>query len=399
MRIRLRRVLLGILVPSLVAWVSLSATASIPPNLDDALTAQRDLAASRPGDARVLNDLANLLVLTGSLIEAEETYARAVAIAPDNAAIRYNHALALQQLGESKPAIKEYKVVLELDPNHAWSHYQLGTLYEAAGKRDRAVRSYARSLELDPSLLAPEVNPHIIENRLVTASLILARWGDSSTAMAPRLYQQPARITELLVAPLPEPEEDEQAPVGSEEPRPLAEEAATPGTEPQELGEDDLTPGPRPVPRAMPPAEDDFERLGDLEDPDEEDEDLEDDEAEDAVEGSEELADEPATAATPTSGGGGQVITADDLVPSFIGQVQPRGRASQGSSGGQAVPSRPTIPPTTGSGGRPAVRRPGGITPGGGGTGTTSTGRLDLLLLPDPQDQLAGRTATGRTTG
>ena len=391
-------------VPAFVALLSLGALASIPPNLDDALSSQRSLAASNPGDARVLNDLANLLVLTGRLAEAEETYARAVTLAPDNAAIRYNHALALQQLDRHKRAIKEYKLVLELDPSQAWAHYQLGTLYAAAGKRERAVRSYARALELDPQLLSPEVNPHIIENRLVTPSLILARWGDNSTAMAPRLYQQPSRITDLLVPPLPVPEPEE---IEDVEPAPSEESAETAGTgEDQALTEGDLTRVHRPAAQPQEPDESaGLERLGDPEPRAElgEDDDEADERDEAAYEDESSAAAEdrePATAGSAGSGGGSQVLTADDLVPSYVGQVQPRGRSSQGAPPGTS--RTPTVPPgssSTGPGGRP-IRPPGATDPGAGtGTGTASTGRLELLLLPEPEDRLAGGALVDRPTG
>ena len=50
----------------------LALGASTPSNLTEVLNAQHELTINRPGDAEVLNDLGNLLVLAGELEEAED---------------------------------------------------------------------------------------------------------------------------------------------------------------------------------------------------------------------------------------------------------------------------------------------------------------------------------------
>lgn len=186
----------------LVLAAAITALAAAPSQLPEALEAQRVHAESNPRDPEVLNDLANLLVLSGELEEAEGVYGRALELEPERASTRYNLALLLQESGRDRDALAEYQRVLQSDPQHAWANYQLGTLYAATGRRSRAVRHYARALALKPDLILPAVNPHIVENRFATEALLRARKSESPAAFAPRLYQQPSRVAELLVPPV-----------------------------------------------------------------------------------------------------------------------------------------------------------------------------------------------------
>jgi tetratricopeptide (TPR) repeat protein len=191
----------------LVALVAMGATSSTP-YLDQALATQEALAATQPHNAEVLNDLGNLLALAGKNEQAEEAYRRALELEPGNAKTRYNLALILQEEGQRKQAIAEFRQVIELEPNDAWAHYQLGRCYEEARKRPLAIEEYARAFELDSSLASPRVNPHIIENRLATEALLVAYTDGGSAGQAPRMYEEPARIAEILTPPVPVLEEE-----------------------------------------------------------------------------------------------------------------------------------------------------------------------------------------------
>lgn len=186
-----------------VTWTAITwaAGAAASPNLEEALTIQRQLASERPADGAVLNDLGNLLALAGELAEAEEVYLQAVALEPERAAPRFNLALLLQQRGKREAAMRELREVIRLEPDNAWAHYQLGTLQEAGGAENAAVRSYARAFELDPNLSFPEVNPHVIENDLVLQAFLIA-FREDDTEGAPRSFDEPGRIASLL-APVP----------------------------------------------------------------------------------------------------------------------------------------------------------------------------------------------------
>jgi Tfp pilus assembly protein PilF len=208
----------------LVAAVAIAAFAAVPPNLSKALEAQRRLVAERPQDASVHNDLGSLLLLAERTAEAEAAYRRAIELDPDKVSALFNLAQLLQQRNEKREALRLYDRVAELQPNHAWAHYQIGTLYEGWDQKSKAVEHYARAFALDPQLAFKEVNPHIVENTLVTQAMLRAYDESPGPSQAPRYFEERDRIVNLLVPlPQPEAEQDRQA---AEQP---ADAAARPG--------------------------------------------------------------------------------------------------------------------------------------------------------------------------
>jgi hypothetical protein len=181
--------------------VALAAPAATPPDFERALAAQRNLAAERPFDPQVLNDLGNLLMLVGETGEAEDAYRRALELAPDMSSARYNLGLLLLQTDRPRLALAELEQVLEAEPEHAWAHYQIGAIYDLRGARRRAVQSYARAFRLDPQLAFPEVNPHVIDNRHLTQAMLVAYRDLPVIAQAPKTYEQPGRIVSLMIPP------------------------------------------------------------------------------------------------------------------------------------------------------------------------------------------------------
>ncbi len=200
-------------VAALVAIAVLAAYtafASVPTSLNKALETQRRLVMERPNDAAVLNDLGNLLVLADLPLEAGEAYRQALGIDPERVSSLFNLALLEQQRGERREALRLLKKVVELQPAHAWAHYQLGTLYESWDQDNKAVEHYARAFALDPQLAFKEVNPHIVENELVTQAMIRA-YGDGGVRLpqAPQTFDEPGRIARMLMPARPPAEEIE----------------------------------------------------------------------------------------------------------------------------------------------------------------------------------------------
>jgi tetratricopeptide repeat protein len=193
-----------ILVSSLAAVtaaVAIATLAAAPPNLTKALEAQRRLAAERPQDAAVLNDLGNLLMLVPQPAEAEAAYRKAIELDPNKASALFNLGLLLQQRGELRDAYDLYQRAVKADPNHAWAYYQIGTIQEVRGQTAKAVDSYARAFAIDPQLAFPEVNPHIVDNKLVTQAMLRAYKSDYAPPQAPKMYDDASRIASLLVPP------------------------------------------------------------------------------------------------------------------------------------------------------------------------------------------------------
>lgn len=229
---------LSLLLGGLAAtgFAALRSPAAEPPNLNQALTAQQALAAERPNDPLVLNDLGNLLLVAGRQEKAEEAYLQALEIAPDMTSAHYNMGLLLLQKGEPKGALGHFRTVLEMEPDNAWAHYQVGAIFDGRGQAQKAIRHYARAFRLDPQLAFPEVNPHVIDNDHVTKALLVAYRNLPSSASAPKTYEEPSRIVSLMMAA----EEAGEAGEGNE-----GAEEAMPG----EAGSEGVAPRP-----SMPPA-------------------------------------------------------------------------------------------------------------------------------------------------
>jgi hypothetical protein len=232
--------------------VAVAAFAVVPSNLKGAIESQRRLVAERPQDPAVLNDLGNLLLLADQPAQAEEAYRKALELDPDKVTALFNLALLQQQRGERREALSLYKKVVALQPGHAWAHYQIGTLYESWGEKSKAIESYARAFALDPQLAFKEVNPHIVENQLVTEAMIRAYDENGSRPpQVPKAFDEPGRIAKMLV-PRPQQAQPEDAVA---EQQPGQDQQAQPGTTAQEGGtvlrQDDLRGNP--TGQALPP--------------------------------------------------------------------------------------------------------------------------------------------------
>jgi hypothetical protein len=216
--------------------VAIATLAATPPNLAKALEAQRHLAAERPQDAAVLNDLGNLLMLVPNPAEAEAAYRKAIELDPNKASALFNLGLLLQQRGEIREAYDLYERAVKADPNHAWAYYQIGTIQEVRGQTSKAVDSYARAFALDPQLAFPEVNPNIVDNKLVTQAMLRAYKSDYAPPQAPKMYDDASRIASLLVPPPHDESKDQSAATPSPPRQPAAPGRPGQGTAPQAQG-------------------------------------------------------------------------------------------------------------------------------------------------------------------
>lgn len=342
---------LSLLLGGLAAtgFAALRSPAAETPNLDQALTAQQALAAERPNDPLVLNDLGNLLLVAGRQEDAEQAYRQALEIAPEMTSAHYNMGLLLLQKGETKAALGHFRTVLDTEPDNAWAHYQVGVIFETRGQGRKAIRHYARAFRLDPKLAFPEVNPHVIDNDHVTKALLLAYRNLPSSSGAPKTYEEPSRIVSLMMAA----EEEDGAAGDAGEGESEAGEAKPGDMMPGEAGSGEFAPRP-----SMPPA-------------------VEEGQGEE--------------------GGQGRVLRKEDLDEDRpINQARPQGGSAyyppRGGVRQRSDDVRRRYQP-------PSVRSPGrrGGSTGSGDTrrspssgrdrfapGIPSTGRLELELLPGP---------------
>ena len=219
-------------VPNLFAAVGIGALALTlypgPMVADDplarAVAEQRLLAAERPGDPRIQNDLGNLLALTGDLDGAADAYQRALALDGENATAHYNYGRLLAGRRQRFAARRQFKRALEIDPSHAAAHYHLAALYDDWGFHRAAGRWYVRAFALDPTLADPARNPHIVGNRRALAAQ-LRLWQRERVPGPTREYEQPQRIVERVL-----PEIAPAAPAGRT-PEPAPEPTAEPAPE------------------------------------------------------------------------------------------------------------------------------------------------------------------------
>ena len=206
-------------ISCLLCLAALSTIAAGPPNIDKALEAQYELVAERPYEASAHNDLGNLLALVNRWDDAAQAYQKAIDLDPGDTSARFNLALLHAQQGRLAEAEAELKTVLELVPNHGRALYQLGVIYGDKGERNNAINAYAKAFAADPTLTFASNNPHIIENEYRMEALLTAeRFEVSAETQQPRVYQDPDRIRDLMVAV------EESAAEAAEEVEPTEEE-------------------------------------------------------------------------------------------------------------------------------------------------------------------------------
>jgi len=218
---------LAIALTALLGVMAIAAIAAAPPNVTKAIEEQRRLTTQKPDDPAAWNDLGNLYMLAGRSMEAEEAYTKSVELDPEKVSALFNLGLLNQQRGQLREAYGFYRRVVKLEPRHAWAHYQLGTLWETWRLDERAIQAYATAFAIDPQLTFPDVNPHVVENNLMTESLLRAYRSDYAAPQAPAMYDNPSRIAALLVPPVPVPgQQTDQTAADQKQPETQAQQQA-----------------------------------------------------------------------------------------------------------------------------------------------------------------------------
>ena len=121
----------------------------------------RTLAALHRFDQVLAKSPTNLPALTGkgeALLalrrydEAVDVYRRAVEVAPNDAALRYNFGAVLYRLTRYTEASEQFRRLVEIDPNHARAQYNLATLAQRAGRLSEARRCWQAFTRLEPQV-------------------------------------------------------------------------------------------------------------------------------------------------------------------------------------------------------------------------------------------------------
>ena len=133
---------------------------------DQFMQAARLLQAGRPADALPLVErlleaqakhpevlhLAGVIRLAlGDLEAGEALLGKAVAAAPNNPEIPYNHASALLKAGHDEKAVRLFDRCLEINARHVSAWQNRGTALVNLGRTEEAAESYRRVLALEPA--------------------------------------------------------------------------------------------------------------------------------------------------------------------------------------------------------------------------------------------------------
>jgi tetratricopeptide (TPR) repeat protein len=99
--------------------IATSAVLTLDTRLDSSAASlkARDLAEREPDSVAALTTAANTLVASARVAEALPLFARAQMLEPENPLHAYNHAVALDRLGQVQQAVAQYLKVVQMTEN------------------------------------------------------------------------------------------------------------------------------------------------------------------------------------------------------------------------------------------------------------------------------------------
>lgn len=120
----------------------------------EALKALEAAVQANPKDAMSLIALGNAYYDEGKWPQASETYARALAVEPNNPDVRTDMGTALFYQGKTKEAIDAYHLALRAKPDHLNAHMNIGIVYRSTGNATDAKAHWtkAKTLVQDPEV-------------------------------------------------------------------------------------------------------------------------------------------------------------------------------------------------------------------------------------------------------
>lgn len=108
-----------------------------------ALEAYRKAVQADDNRANAYLNLGAILCEDGRFGEADALYVEALTLYPDEPLLRFNRAIALEDLERDEEAIAEYQQCLALAPELADAHYNLARLFERLERPQNALRHYS----------------------------------------------------------------------------------------------------------------------------------------------------------------------------------------------------------------------------------------------------------------
>ncbi len=117
-------------------------------------TAGHDADRVPPRTAWEHDAVGRLLLANGDFAEAENAFARALALRPQDYWPNFHQGIAAFRLGRYADAVNAFRVCIALAPERADCFYNRALAYSALGDGDLAARDYQRAVQLDASLAA-----------------------------------------------------------------------------------------------------------------------------------------------------------------------------------------------------------------------------------------------------
>lgn len=105
--------------------------------------AYRQALADDPLHVDALVNLGALMCERGRCLEATALFDAAVAAGASSALLHFNHAMALEDVGDARRAEAAYRAALEVDPGMMDAHYNLALLLERRGEGQGALRHFS----------------------------------------------------------------------------------------------------------------------------------------------------------------------------------------------------------------------------------------------------------------
>ncbi len=145
---------LGFFAPWLLGMIALvfgGLTVARTFDYRDSITIWTDNVTTHPEVARGHNNLAWALQQHGQSAQANEHFARAIALQPDYVAARYSWGVALLDQGRATDAIAQFEVAVRLAPAHADAQLNLGNALMQVARAADAIPHYEEALRLKPA--------------------------------------------------------------------------------------------------------------------------------------------------------------------------------------------------------------------------------------------------------
>ena len=139
-------------VTPLAAEASERASALIREGRGEEAVSLLDAALVHEPDSLALLKLSGLLHYRARRYgPARDRYARAVAVAPQDASSANNLGLALKALGEAEQAIVAYRQAITAMPEHAKAHHNMALALLELGESDQAEAALRKAIAIDPA--------------------------------------------------------------------------------------------------------------------------------------------------------------------------------------------------------------------------------------------------------